>query len=65
MFAAVNSPWSANDEGQAIAIMVEVSDKDEIPEKLGRALAMEAHLSGGKLTDEDLESLLTTIDIMD
>ncbi len=65
MFAAVSSPWSANDEGQAISVMVEVTDREQIPEALGRALAAEAHLAGAKLTDEDLESLLTTIDIID
>ena len=61
MFAAINSPWSANDLGDPLVILVEVDDKDDIPETLGKAMANEAAFNGQEITDEDRELAMSTL----
>ncbi len=65
MFVAVSSPWSANDAGDPLVVIVEAPDKESATEILGRALAMEAYYAGSNLSDEDLEALLSTISFFD
>lgn len=65
MFAAVSSPWSRNEVGDPIVILVEAPDKDAVPELLGRAIAMEAHRANHMPTEDEIAELLTTISLMD
>lgn len=65
MFAAVNSPWSANEVGEPIVILVEAPDKDSVPELLSKAIAMEAHRAGQIPAEEEIAQLVTTLSLMD
>ena len=64
VFAAVNSPWSANEVDEPIIILVEAPSVQAVPDVLGRAIAMEAFRAGKHITDENRESLLSTVSLI-
>ena len=63
MFVTVINPWQRRDDGKDTLIMVECATEEQLPEALGRALALEAEAHHVHVTDlnRDIQTAIATM----
>ena len=61
--AYVRSPWSVTDDGRPLIIMVIAEEEDQVPEKLGMAVAAEAQKLGQSVDSVTTRNILNTYEV--
>jgi hypothetical protein len=61
--AYVRSPWSETDDGRPQIIMVMADEEDQVPEKLGLAVAAEAQYQGQPIDSVTTRNIIDTYEV--